>query len=246
MPQSVNGFGTTIYKGRGDVGFGGADSVIWVVALYIPLIPLSCFHGFNWSGNQYQSVPLRWSWVLVWRSFLFGWRGVLLVFGIIAVVTAVLAYALGPEKHAAEASHKNTFLIVMGVAASVMLPLAALTHLLFLTTDRRTDDIRRVLGPHSLGSADPALLTNPYPPNPQETYGHTSFLVAAEKLLEQGQFVKAMWAARFTVAVEDAAVGEELTDRILHHPDVIEALVQVRRKPGCWPEAMRFASDKEH
>jgi hypothetical protein len=244
MPQTVNGFGTTLYAGRGDVGFGGADSVIWVVAAYAPLIPLSCVHTFNWNGNQYQAVPLRWSWVLVLRSFLAGWRGWLLVFGIIAVVVCLMALFLGPENNPGEVSSKYTFVTIMAAAAAVLLPLAGLTHLWLLVTDGRTNDLRRVLGPHDLGSADPALLARPPTPDAQRDFGAATFAEAAEQALQQGQFVRAMWAARFATVLEDAQTGEQLTDAILEHPDVVEALAVVRRKPGSWAEALKPADDE--
>lgn len=244
MPQTVNGFGTTLYAGRGDVGFGGADSTVWVVAAWAPLIPVSCVHTFNWHGNEYKAVPLRWSWVLVLRSCLVGWRGWLVVFGIIATVCAVMAYVLGPENNGPDRMSKYTFITIMGVAAVILFPLAALAHLWLMVTDGRTNDIRRVLGPHDLGSADPALLFEPMTTDAQRAFGTATFVEAAEKHIAEGQFVRAMWAARFATAVEDAQAGEQLTDRILEHPEVVEALSRVRRKPDCWPEAMQFAMDE--
>lgn len=238
MPATINGFGTTLYNGRGDVGFGGVDAVEWVVALYIPLIPIKCVHTFNWQGNQYQQVPLRWSFALVVRSFLAGWRGWLLLIGIIAVVCALLGYLLGPEKGRDDVEKKYFFVGIMGIAAAVLLPSAGLAHLWLVVTDTRTNDIRRVLGPHELGNADPADLADPPPVDPQRYCETRTFAEAVDRLLERGDYTRAMWAARLSAALEDRATGEALTDQVLADARVAEALQVVRREPARWKDVM--------
>jgi hypothetical protein len=235
MPYTVNGFGTTIYHGRGDVGWGGADSVVWVVALYAPLIPVSCVHTFDWHGNQYRSVPLRWSVVLVLRSFLAAWRSVFLFLAIIAFIIALIGLFSGMNKG------DQFGLVFFGIALGITVGLVAaagILHLWLSVTDQRTCDIRRVLGVHSLGTSDPALWARAPDANPTEVCGTDTFAEAVDALLERREFSQAMWAARFATVIEDATTGERLTDDILNHPDVIEAIAEVRRDPKRWREVM--------
>src|SRR4051794_34608366 len=89
MPMTINGFGTTIIGSRGDVGWGGYDAVEWFVLAMLPFVPLKCVHTFGWSGEQYRSVPIRWSNGLVARTFFSRWVWVL---GFVAVALAIIGF----------------------------------------------------------------------------------------------------------------------------------------------------------
>src|SRR5262249_37302556 len=87
MPFSVNGFGTTIIGRRGDIGQGGYDAVEWLVAANLPIAPLNCLPTFDWTGNQYRSVPIRWSGALVARTFFSRWVWIV---GLLAVAFVLM------------------------------------------------------------------------------------------------------------------------------------------------------------
>src|SRR5579885_1139641 len=86
MPFTVNGFGTSLCGSRGDVGWGSKDGMEWLVAAFMPVIPIKAVHTFDWNGNQYRAIPIKWSFDLVARTFLGRWVwglggiGVLLLF----------------------------------------------------------------------------------------------------------------------------------------------------------------------
>ena len=101
MPYMINGIGTTVYKGRGDVGWGSFDSVEWFVFFFAPLIPIRPIHTFGWSGKRYRLVPIRWSAALVVRSFLRIWRWLFIVVGgilLFAGAVPALLIATGDRK----------------------------------------------------------------------------------------------------------------------------------------------------
>ena len=72
------GIGTLVCRGRGFVKWhvrdqleneSDADAVEWFVLFCLPLIPLRCVHTFNWNGQAYQEIAIRWSWGLVATAF---------------------------------------------------------------------------------------------------------------------------------------------------------------------------------
>src|SRR4051794_3035468 len=73
MPMTINGFGTSVCGSRGNVGWGSFDAMEWLVALYMPLIPYKAIHTFDWNGEQYRAIPIRWSFGLMVRTFLGRW-----------------------------------------------------------------------------------------------------------------------------------------------------------------------------
>ena len=73
MPMTVNGFGTSVCGGRGNVGWGSFDAMEWLVAAYLPVIPVKAVHTFDWQGEQYRMIPIRWSFDLVLRTFFSRW-----------------------------------------------------------------------------------------------------------------------------------------------------------------------------
>src|SRR5262249_27694290 len=108
-------------------------------------------------------------------------------------------------------------------------------------TDQRTRNIRRVLGPHDLGSSDPATWTADRLENvgtPGQMYGADTFVQAAERLLAENDYSEAMWAARYAVALEDRAAGERITDTILKNKGVSRALKVVKLNPRRWVDVM--------
>ena len=106
-------------------------------------------------------------------------------------------------------------------------------------TDRRTKDIRRLLGKHQYGTSDPAiwdqsLLANLKSPN--ILFGTLRFSSAVMPLLKEGRLSSAMWAARLAVALESKTCGEKLTNDVFADVQVKIALHKIRRHPSCWKE----------
>jgi hypothetical protein len=235
MPFTVNGIGTSVCGSRGDVGFGSWDALECLVVFFLPVLPIVPMHTFDWEGHRYRMVRLRWSWLLVLRAFVSRWRWAAALPGVVFLAMAV-AGSRGPLV--------GQFLLNAGI----LLPLAALGTWWLRASDRRTCDIRRVLGPHVCGSCDPALLKDgPFgemQAPPQLRYGVDSYTEAVPKLLEEGRYSEAMWAARLATALEERKRGEEATDRVLNHPGVRAALDKVRADPGAWKEVMLTAAER--
>jgi hypothetical protein len=229
MPQTVNGVGTSVCKASADVGWNSYDAVECFVIFFLPIIPYSAVHAFDWNGNQYRRVPIHWSGGLVTRTFLRSWRWGFLVFGLILAFVGVLDV------------NKTSGIITLAIGFLLGCVFAFLTALM-VAVEQRQNNVRRVLGPHVLGSCDPAALAGEsleaFAGNPRMQFGADSYALAVPQLLSEGRYAQGMWAARLTAALEDRAEGESLTDEVLNHPEVVAGLEQVRRDPGSWPTVM--------
>ncbi|HZT78945.1 MAG TPA: hypothetical protein VFA26_01885 [Gemmataceae bacterium] len=229
MPTTVNGIGTAVCGGGGHVKWGGPpdfDAVECFVVLYVPLIPYKAIHTFDWNGNAYRAIPIRWSGALVFRAFLRRWLWLVVVLGVICLCVGLFGDREPP-----------TLRLLLGLIAVATCAGSGLCWWLLAETDRRNRDLRTVLGKHQLGSSDPATWTDDILSDindPRQAYNADTFEEAAERLLKEGRFSSAMWAARLCAALEDPARGEELTDEILRDPDVQQALAEVRRNPMRW------------
>ena len=223
MPFTINGIGTSICPARGDVAWGGEadrDSVECLVVLYLPVLPYRVVHSFGRNGTQYHAVPIRWSLGTIARAFFRRWMWVLMVVAGFAGYFAVLSHFEGGEV--------SWGLGAVAVGSAVV---AFGGWWLMARTDQRHRSIRRVLGPHELGSSDPATWTRNLLANvsdPTENYGTATFAEAAAKELASGSPIKAMWAARLATATEDRHEGERLTDEILAKPGMSEAIARVK------------------
>ena len=238
MPFTFNGVGTKVYKGRGDVGWGSFDAVEWFVVLYAPIIPIRPVHTFGWSGNTYRQFPIRWSAALVARSFMRAWTWWL-------VAAACLMLVIAISQGSGQKPGGDYVAVVIGSLGVLLAGSALILHFVFAASDRRANNIRRVLGPHQLGSCDPAVMQQPMQPDPRDVFGTDCYADAVPVLLDAERYSRAMWAARLSLAWEDRALGEELTDHVLRHPGVPEAIEQVRRKPKSWADHMLSPAERE-
>jgi hypothetical protein len=248
MPYTVNGIGTSVCRARGDILWDptrlpapmnsthDGDAVECFVLLYLPLIPLRAVHTFDWNGNQYRSIPIRFGLGLFARAFLRRVTAIAMVFLFFAALGVTFAKNETTEQKLQMAPY-------LGAVAVALLA----SHLLLQSTDRRNKDIRYVLGQHGAGSSDPAtwkpdMLSRMS--SPQQLYGTLTFAEAAAQSLQQGHLARAMWAARLCAALEDRREGERLTDEVLDHPDVRSALVHLKRNPAEWNSIMTTATRK--
>ena len=232
MPMTVNGFGTAVCGGRGNVGWGSFDAMEWLVAAYLPVVPVKAVHTFGWQGEQYRMIPIRWSFDLVLRTFFARWAWGL---GIIALILVIAGFA-------------ESSVLLFGIAGALV-AIAALIGVLLRLSDRRNKSIRYVLGAATIGNCDPAHmqsgLLGEMKADTQVAYGTDSYAEAAEKLHREGAYARAMWCARMATALEDPREGERLTDAILADPDVIDAIAHVRRDSGQWAERMCLPEDAD-
>src|SRR5262249_10957166 len=93
MPFTVNGFGTSMCGGRGDIGWGSHDAMEWFVALYMPIIPIKPVHTFDWNGNQYRAIPITWSFDLMVRTFLSRWLWGVGGLGVLMLIFAIVEFS---------------------------------------------------------------------------------------------------------------------------------------------------------
>jgi hypothetical protein len=87
--------------------------------------------------------------------------------------------------------------------------------------------IRAILGPHGLGSSDPATWNNALRKqvaDPRVAFQAASYADLAQGLIAQRRWSGAMWAARLCVLLEDRGKGERLTDLILSDEEVVDRL----------------------
>ena len=233
MPMTVNGFGTSVCGGRGNVGWGSFDAMEWLVALYLPIIPVKAIHTFEWQGEQYRMIPIRWSFDLVLRTFFARWAWGL---GIIAVILVIAGFA-------------ESSVVLFGIAAALV-GVAALLGVMLRSTDRRNKAIRYVLGAATIGNCDPAHmqrgLLGEMKADTQLAYGTDSYVEASEKLFRQGSYARAMWCARMATALEDAREGDRMTDLILADADVADAIGRVRKAAGQWAVVMFSQADHDN
>jgi hypothetical protein len=235
MPGTVNGIGTSVCFGRGSVkwnGLGTGDAMECFVVLFMPVIPYKAMHVFNWTGTNYNAIPIRWSGSLLFRTFALYWMAIPLVVGLVAAVVG----GINGFSHGFSPGYLTALLGGLGAVLACVLGYWAL-----LSVDRRTRDIRRVYGPHQFGASDPTTWTDDLlkcVAEPKELFNADSYAAAATALLEKKDYASAMWAARLSTALENQSAGEALTDAILTHPDVAEAVRQVRRNPDQWSQVM--------
>jgi hypothetical protein len=230
MPYMVNGIGTSVCQSRGKVSWGGPadyDALECFVVLFLPIIPYKAIHTFGWNGDHYRAVPIRWSGELFVRTFVGYW---LFVPCIVGVILGLVAFA--------ERAGGMTMLPI----AVALVAVPALGWWLLAKTDTRNRNIRRVLGPHELGSSDPATWTNELLDSvrtPRDMFGTASYAEAVERCLRAADYAGAMWAARLCVILEDTDNGQALTDTVLNHPAVEEALLKLRENPYAWGRLMQ-------
>ena len=177
----MNGVGTHVCGSRGNVGFNSYDAMEWVVVFFMPVIPLKAYHTFDWNGEQFRFIPIKWSFDLVFRTFFTGWNWGLLAVG------CLLAFIGGLMASKNEAAAPAVL-----AGSGVCLFLCLIVFLVLKYTGERDRCIRRVLGPHPLGSVNLALLqsdlANEIAGDPQERYGKDSHAAAVPDLLEAGNY----------------------------------------------------------
>jgi len=122
----------------------------------------------------------------------------------------------------------------LGLLALVAAVGCSVVAFLYARETSRSRDIRLVLGQHTWGSSDPATWhenLRMHVISPCEALRVETFAEAAQHAINEGKWDAAMWAARFSVLVEDEAAGERLTDDILRRPEVMDRLRRVRSHP---------------
>jgi len=221
------------------------DVVECFTVLLLPFFARRAFHTCNWSSETnlthfgpnlvvktdyaFQMHPIRLTGALIARGFLRRWLYVLAGCGLIAAVLGGrLTDRLG-----------QVFFVAIGIGLILLTVICAIR---LQVSESRTKRIRRLLGRHRRGSSDPATWTEAdcaRIPESQELFGYPSFEEAVESLVEKGDYSEAMWAARLSVIKEGRLRGEQLTTRVLRHPDAKRCLAKAEENPKAWLEALQ-------
>jgi hypothetical protein len=226
--------GDILWKKPNFAGVGGRrdfDTYL-AVGLVGPFWLRQPLHTFHWGRTLYdaEAIPLRPEPDLRFRAYVADWSGLLLF---VTLLAGPVLLAAGFVQRLEERPIW-ILLVLLGVLALAGLVACSIIQYRLRRADRRDQAIRLLLGPHAWGSSDPAywhpdLLT--YRIDPGAAFGVPSFGELARRSLNEGQWSRSMWAARLCVAVEDAALGEELTTATLQAEGVREKIASVRKKP---------------
>jgi hypothetical protein len=242
MPFTINGIGTGITSARGFVKWPGMvdhdrDACECLVVFFMPVIAYKTMHTFDWNGDQYKAIPIRYSFGMVLRAYVRSWLGwapmcIGLVMLLVAVVAAFDQRGGGRER---------LLPLTMFAVSVPSLALSGLTFFLLGRTDRRNIAIRRALGRHEFGSSDPADwtgdLASAIGPG-EERPNKLSYLAAARHHLGRGEYSDAMWNARLGCIAEDRAEAERMTDEILADDGFRGALFRLGKSGEGWEKLM--------
>jgi hypothetical protein len=241
MPGNISGIGT-IYYGHGAavnwnkpslrdlINKPDHDAVNCVIFFFLPLFPLKAYHTFNWSGNTCLIHPIRRSSVLLLRAMLRPYLMGIFAVSILALMALAAILIFGTQNKKILENIVLFWLIFVAVAFTFVLSLALSIWL--NKCNKHSRDIRLLLGPHELGSSDPAT----WPEEILEkfeseiTYLRGDKIQLAKTALREGKFSEAMLAARFALGKGDK-LGEQVTDLLLHDTRVRDALDEIRKKP---------------
>lgn len=256
MPGTINGIGTSLCGGRGHVCWRSRgkyelgrsatdfDALECFCLFFLPVVPYRALHAFQLTsagtGYSYRRVPIKWSISLVAKTFLRRWLAVPCLVGCILLLVGIINWIQGHD------SGSTPGLIIGGGAALVV---SGVGWGLLGRIDRRTRQMRYVLGPTHFGSSDPATWTRDLlepMSDPQALFGATTFAAAAMQAINNEDWCTAMRAARLCAALEDMSSGERLTDEILREPAVQEGIAIVRRTPERWCELLSKPAARPH
>jgi hypothetical protein len=262
MAFTINGFGAQIFSARGHVKWSNHwncpadfDGLECFCLFYLPILPYRALHAYdwykdageynpNWGGRTIthgcRSMCIRWTFGLVVRTYLRAWLVVPALIGFMFLVGAVFGDRLETAK-GWSFFLAGLLLTLIGVCGRFLLWL----------TDARNRDIRLILGPSEMFGADPATWTDDRLAKvrkPGKLFGADSYAEAVDLMLQEGEYARAMFAARLTVALGQRlgarSTGEALTHQVLTDPDVREALALVRRDRQRWYTVMNAAPQK--
>ena len=237
MPETWNGIGTFYHGNSAPVRWEKAgrftkvrpdhDAVECLTVFFLPVFPLRAYHTHRWTSDACAALHIQRSTRLLLRAMLRPYLlGMLWAGGIMCSLVFLLQLAewLGPKP--------QNMLPRLWLFGSIFL-LGALGTVLFNKVDHRFRDIRLLLGPHDLGSSDPATWfpeTREKVRLPALLRDQSDMLRAGQEALVAGHFSEAMFAARLAVATGDLG-GEELTENILRDLRVVPVLGALRKAP---------------
>lgn len=246
MPSTLNGIGSSFCGYAAPIRWakpgmmGGNtedhDAMECVVVLFLPLLPIKAVHTFNWAGTRCQTIDLKKNGTLLAAAMFRPWLMALFVassFGILISGTALAA----PQRDWLPAA--AGLVLSLGVFAGAVFGWRKLKSL-----HRRSRDLRLVMGPHPLGSSDPAtwaddVLDSVLRDAPAQDA--RELVTAGQQALKAGNAPMAMWHARLAVGLGDAG-GETLTDEILRNPEIVRKLDGFRAKP--WTRGEHFPAKR--
>jgi len=248
VPQSFQGVGTTYYGGAAPIHWqkpetiaipADHDAIECVILLLLPIFPLKAFHTFQWQLRECKTIPIKRSPALVVRALLRPYLIILTwVSGFMTAVTLggmVYSYFFLNRPFNDLVPKREAWDFILLAWGTFLLSQGFLWMLRYLY--HRSRDIRLVIGPHELGSSDPATWN--FTPSAEEIGGVG--VEASYKALAEGQFSRAMYCARALVLMGDRR-GEAITDKILRDARVSSKLPTLRRRP--WLRRELFPEDR--
>lgn len=208
MAWSVNGVGTGIVKASRKQDIGGHtqfDAVQALIFFFMPIIPYRVIHVLTmqdagYERQQFQSITLRPALRILAKAYLNGWGNVLMIGGGLGLPFIVFAFATMPRQL------NRADWICLAVFA-VGLFVGVISKLLWLVLDRRDQRIRRIMGPHELGTSDPYYWTDETANSVRETVlrdrNEPSLTAVAAKCLLEGDRGGAMFFVRLAMRCEN-------------------------------------------
>lgn len=196
MPFTVNGIGTglvSVSSKRNVNGLMQYDAMEAVVFLFMPLIPYKMLHILSMQGDQYRSMPLRWSSRLFLKGMCNGWgNGLLLVGGGMSLLLGIIFPTM-------ERAMKQDDWIMVGVFGCAFV-LGVILKGLWYLLDGRDRRIKEIIGSHDVGSSDPF----DWPDDVARTFveailkqdGKSSLMAVADACTAKGEPAKAMLCLR--------------------------------------------------
>jgi hypothetical protein len=189
--------------------------------LFFPVWPHRLVHfretpGGSFAPDTYEAIPLRYSEIIVRHVLIRRWLTGCVGLGVFLVLLLGLVIVMPPTGDAARewAVTKP----ILGVVAPCLVIIGLLGQRFLRPMSSRQRGIRTLLGLHALGTSDPVCWVEQdlaRIPESKTQFGTASYAEAVTKLLSEGSWSGAMWAARLTAALEDGVVGEQLTDEVL-------------------------------
>lgn len=244
MPATVNGIGSQWCGYWAPIRWekGGAlsrsadhDCMVCFVIFFLPILPLQAVHTFGWEGDRCIQTPIRWSMTLILNALV---RPYLLAAAIgIPIVLSLYAFASWEEIRRGRFEFAS-----LGIPAGIAVGAAVLLVLLG-RLDRKSRDIRLIIGPHEAGSSDPATWSPALAADTLEKIrigGESVDEESVREMMRQGRPARAMWLARIA-AGNGEPWGKNMTEEFLQDSTIAAILFTIRKAPWLREQAFSEA-----
>jgi hypothetical protein len=161
LPYSLNGIGSQLIPAsrrrinNGQIQF---DAVEAGTFLFLPFIPTKALHILDIQSNesnlfdhqyQFQLMPLRMSWRIIFKAFLNRWGNCLGLLGGVVLVIDIFRSSI--LKIPEVGSSRDIMLNIFGT----MLVVGVVSKIGWWMLSRKDEKIKNLIGSHAFGSSDP-------------------------------------------------------------------------------------------